>query len=137
MKYKKFNYKFQLAENLEEQLINASILPDEVDAEYFNISDGCIFIKEGYAWDGASGPVFNTRNTLKASLIHDVLCQGMRIGIIEDTYRKSADKELRDQMIKSGVIKIRAWIWYFAVRIFGKKSATKGAYQGRDKVTEI
>ena len=43
--------------------------------------------------------------------------------------RKQADKELRDELIKAGMSKAKAYIIYFAVRVFGnhhfhKKSPT-------------
>jgi len=48
-----------------------------------------------------------------------------------------ADKELRDQLIKAGCCKLRAYTWYIAVRLFGAGSAKKGNLQGKDvKLTD-
>lgn len=130
MKYYKLKYyQFQVAENTELELVN--VLP-EVDFDWFHVKGNKISIREGYTWDGASGPTIDTKGTIKASLIHDCLYQAMRLGLIDGSNRKVADKELRDQMIKAGCWKIRAWTWYLAVRLFAASSAKKGNLQGKD-----
>lgn len=45
--------------------------------------DGLLFIRKGYAWDGASKPAINTKNFVRGSLVHDVLFQCMRLGYID------------------------------------------------------
>ena len=127
--YEMKSYRFQVAEDTELELIND--IPN-IEFDWFSVSNRKIQIKKGYAWDGASGPTINTKDTIKASLIHDCLYQAMRLGIIDESNRKTADKELRDQMIKAGCWKIRAYIWYIMVRLFGINSAKKGNLQGKE-----
>ncbi len=57
---------------------------------------GVLSIKKGYAWDGPSGPTFDTRNFMEASLVHDVLYELMRKGHIPfgAPERIAADMEL-------------------------------------------
>ena len=107
--YEMKSYRFQVAEDTELELIND--IPN-IEFDWFSVSNRKIQIKKGYAWDGASGPTINTKDTIKVSLIHDCLYQAMRLGIIDESNRKTADKELRDQMIKASCWKIRAYIWY-------------------------
>ena len=84
---------------------------------------GILTIKSGYAWDGASGAP-DTKNIMRASLVHDALYQLMRqkdLDHLKD--RKPADELLRDICIEDGMSKRRADLVYRAVRIFGLKSA--------------
>lgn len=122
MKYTKFGYKFITRENLEFKLINS--FPD-VDFDWCSIKDGVLKVKENYAWDGASGPVFNTKNSLVGTMVHDCLCQLMRLNILPVEYREAADKEFHNLLKQYGMSRVRAFIWYLAVRAFGKKSATE------------
>ena len=36
-------------------------------------TEGLLIIRPGYAWDGPSGPTFDTPSFMRGSLIHDVL----------------------------------------------------------------
>jgi hypothetical protein len=56
--------------------------------------DGTLTIRAGYAWDGASGPTYDSKSSMRGSLVHD------------------------------GMLAPRAWLWYHAVRIFAKPAAT-------------
>jgi len=84
---------------------------------------GELRIRAGYCWDGASGPTIDTKNTMLGSLIHDALYQLIREGWLDFSHRKAADVLLRDIMISKGMTKIRARIWYRAVRKAAYKSA--------------
>lgn len=123
------NFKYQVAEDAELDLVYE--FPD-VEFEWFSVKGKKIYIKKGYAWDGASGPTIDTKDTIIASLIHDCLYQAMRLGLLEQDWRKEADKELRDQIIKADGNCLRAVAWYYAVRMFGKNSAKKGNLQGKE-----
>jgi len=90
---------------------------------FYYSADGTLSIRAGYAWDGASGPTIDTKTTYHGSLLHDLLYQLMREGIIPRSYRKAADQELRDVCIEHGMYPIRAKLWYLAVRTFGGKQA--------------
>lgn len=131
MFYSKYNYKFKVEEDVYFKLPVS--MPD-FEHDYCAVKNGTIFVNKGYAWDGASGPVFNTKNTLVASLVHDVLYQAQRLNLIErnSTNRKNADENFYELLKYYGVNPIRCKIWYLAVRFFGKKSTTK--LQNNDKL---
>lgn len=133
MKYSKYKYKFKVEENFSIEL--PFKIPDFVHP-YASLKDGILSVKRGYAWDGASGPIINTRDTLVASLVHDVLYQAMRLNLIKSSKenRMIADKNFFEILKMNGVNSIRRKVWYFAVRFFGKKS-TK-SLQDNDKVKE-
>lgn len=133
MKYSDYKYKFKVEENFSIEL--PFKIPDFVHP-YASLKDGILSVKRGYAWDGASGPIINTRDTLVASLVHDVLYQAMRLNLIKSSKenRMIADKNFFEILKMNGVNSIRRKVWYFAVRLFGKKSTIK--IQDNDKIKE-
>ena len=133
MKYSKYKYKFKVEENFSIEL--PFKIPDFVHP-YASLKDGILSVKRGYAWDGASGPIINTRDTLVASLVHDVLYQAMRLNLIKPSKenRKIADKNFFEILKMNGVNSFRSKVWYLAVKLFGKKS-TK-SLQDNDKIKE-
>lgn len=133
MKYSEYKYKFKVEENFSIEL--PFKIPD-FEHPYASSKDGILSVKKGYAWDGASGPIINTRDTLVASLVHDVLYQAMRLNLIKSSKenRKIADKNFFEILKMNGVNSIRRKVWYFAVRLFGKKSTIK--IQENDKVKD-
>ena len=84
---------------------------------------GCLQIAAGYAWDGASGPTIDTRNSMVASLVHDALYQLIREGQLPAGARRAADRCLRTIAIHKGMRRGRAWAWYYAVRLCGRSAA--------------
>ncbi len=91
--------------------------------------DGYLTLRNGYAWDGPSGPTLDTKNFMRGSLVHDALYQLMRSTIIDQDQRKRADKILKEICIDAGMSKIRAWWVYLGVRWFGSRSARPDTLQ--------
>jgi hypothetical protein len=79
---------------------------------------GNLTIRAGYAWDGPSGPTFDTRNFMRGSLVHDAVYQLMREGHMPASYRQRADQLLRQICRQDGMSAVRAWWVYWAVRAF-------------------
>ena len=133
MKYSEYKYKFKVEENFSIKL--PFKIPD-FEHEYASSKDGILSVKKGYAWDGASGPIINTRDTLVARLVHDVLYQAMRLNLIKSSKenRKIADKNFFEILKMNGVNSIRRKVWSFAVKLFGKKSTIN--IQENDKVKD-
>jgi Protein of unknown function (DUF1353) len=120
--YKK-GYKYQL---VEEYSTDIPIKPDEnIISDYINLSsDGKLVIKKGYAWDGPSGPTWDTLNFMRGSLVHDALYQLMRAEKLDkDKYREPADRLLQKMCKEDGMSSIRAWVVYQGVRLGGELSA--------------
>ncbi|MEJ2545996.1 MAG: DUF1353 domain-containing protein [Calditrichaceae bacterium] len=119
----KEGYKYQLVETYK---ITLDIkLDDDIKTDYIELSkQGKLVIKKGYAWDGPSGPTFDTRNFMRGSLVHDALYQLMREEHLERSkYRKFADKLLQKMCKEDGMSSLRAWWVYQGVHLGGDPSA--------------
>ena len=98
-----------------------------VRLNFIALNDGVLTILSGYAWDGASGPTLDTPSCIRGSLVHDALYQLMQAGMLPNSFRIHADKELRRVMEQDGMFKPRAWAWYHFVRRFGGKYVTESS----------
>jgi len=118
MKYRG-GYKYQLAEDYTiETLINPV---REVENDYLSIDrNGLLTVKKGYAWDGPSGPTFDTKTFMRGSLVHDAIYQLIREGFIGEQYKIYADGFLYNICIEDGMNRIRAWYVYQSVKYFAK-----------------
>ncbi len=118
------DYKYQLAEGYK---ISISIRPkSNIETEFIDLdTDGNLTVKNGYAWDGPSGPVKDTDENMRASLIHDALYQLMRNDKLKSrTHRKAADQKFKDICKADGVSNFWASVYYKALRKFGKPAAS-------------
>ena len=84
---------------------------------------GVLIIKEGYAWDGPSGPALDTPTFMAASLIHDALYQLMRMDLLPQGRRKQADQMMRKIALRDGMGIFRAGYAYSFVRLFSRGAA--------------
>lgn len=81
--------------------------------------DGTLIIREGYSWDGPSGPAIDTENFMRASLVHDAIYQLIGEGQLPSSRRKDADRTMRDLCNEDGMSTIRRFWTYWGVRVFG------------------
>lgn len=82
--------------------------------------DGTMRFRPGYAWDGASGPTFDSKSSMRGSLVHDGGYQLVRLGLLPASFRAALDLIFRRICREDGMWAPRAWAWYHAVRIFAK-----------------
>lgn len=88
---------------------------------YFQLNSyGDLFVNKGYAWDGASGPAIDTKDFMRASLIHDVLCQMISEKLLPEKEQPLVDRIMRDICIADGMPRIRAYWAWAAVRLYFK-----------------
>lgn len=116
-------YRYQLAETYR---VAVFIMPPaEIKTGYLRLAlNGILTIKQGYAWDGPSGPAIDTPNFMRGSLVHDALYQLMREKRLDhDRYRERADRTLQRLCIEDGMSKLRAWWVYQGVRFGGGPAA--------------
>ncbi len=118
------DYKYQLAEGYK---ISISVKPkSNIETDFIDLdTDGNLTVKNSYAWDGPSGPVKDTDENMRASLVHDALYQLMRNDKLKSrTHRKAADLEFKDICKADGVSNFRASVYYKVLRKFGKPAAS-------------
>lgn len=94
--------------------------------------DGTMNFIPGYAWDGASGPTYDSGSSMRSSLIHDGGYQLIRLGLLNAKFRKTLDEIFLQLCKEDGMWNIRAQLWYQAVRIFAA-SAAKPSSEPQDK----
>ena len=117
-------YKYQLATRYS---MTITIKPKKnIETEFIKLDrKGKLTIKKGYAWDGPSGPVVDTKKNMRASLVHDALYQLMRLEqLSSDNYKDKADKIFQNICIKDGVPKKIASAYYYGLKL-GGDPATK------------
>lgn len=119
IKYKA-GYKYQLQEAYVIQLPDAFAGVDS-EAPFYALRDGILVIRKHYAWDGPSGPTIDTKTFMRGSLVHDVLYQMIREGLLSKELKDDADRLLQTICIEDGMSKFRAWYVYQAVKRFGKQ----------------
>jgi hypothetical protein len=117
-------YKYQLAETYEHQLSSAFLpflreLSIPITTEFLRLDcTGKLVILIAYAWDGPSGPTFDTPDSMRGSLAHDALYQLIRLGLLPRECRHLADLEFHHILLEDGMDEARAWIWYEGVKNF-------------------
>ncbi len=112
-------YKYQLKRTLELAIGLVPAAP--VHTEYVRLDlRGVIVVREGYAWDGPSGPAIDSVSFMRGSLVHDALYQLMRDGHLDHLhYRDAADRTLQKLCLEDGMWRIFAWCAYWLVRRWG------------------
>jgi hypothetical protein len=118
-------YKYQLMEPYNLKIGTEGY---SVDSPYVKLdTEGHLEISKGYAWDGPSGPSFDTLNFMRGSLVHDALYQLIRIKKIPYRYKEYADLLLKKICLEDGMSNFRANYVYQAVKFFGGASAKPGS----------
>lgn len=122
----KDGYKYQLAQDY---VVDTGIAPPAPVNEKFYAMDphGRLTIRHGYAWDGPSGPAFDSHNFMRGSLVHDALYQMLREGYLPaGAQREAADRLLQYICKQDGMTALRAWWVYKGVRVGGGNAAMNG-----------
>jgi hypothetical protein len=119
VKYRK-GYKYQV---YEDEVFITGIKGFEIHSDFIDLMpDGHLTCKKGYAWDGASGPTWDTPSSMRGSLIHDAGYQLMREGHLPLDYKVVFDGLFYLTLLHDGMNRFRAWYWYKAVLWFAKGS---------------
>jgi hypothetical protein len=86
------------------------------------LEDGTLIVHDGYAWDGPSGPTFDTADGMRGSLGHDAGYQLIRECHLPKEYKDAFDLLLHKTCVEDGMLKFRADYWFAAVQAFGDPS---------------
>ena len=125
IKYRRIDsYKYQLMERYVHETQWALPKALETSGKWVLLSKtGRLTLKKGYAWDGPSGPMIDTKNFMRGSLVHDALYQLIREKLLRGSKRKPADVLLWLICLEDGMSRVRADYVYHAVRTFGGGAA--------------
>lgn len=84
---------------------------------------GLLTVFEDYPWDGASSLTIDSGSSMRASLVHDVLYEMMRLGLLPESCFHAANQEFYKILLEDGMWGWRAKAWYKAVEDFGHPNA--------------
>ena len=115
-------YKYQLRHTYS---LATGIIPERpIKTAWIELDErGQMTIFAGYAWDGASGPTYDSASSMRPSLVHDAFYQLLRLGLLAQSLRKAVDELFHRMCLEDGMWAPRAWLWLRAVRNFGEPGA--------------
>ena len=116
----KDGYKYQLVESY---AVDIHLIPAaRIETRWVTLDlDGVLTIREGYAWDGPSGPTCDTASSLRPSLVHDAAYQLIGLRLLPEACRAHADRLFLDLCAEDGMGWARRTIWHRMVRWFGPR----------------
>ena len=125
--YRELNrYKYQLCEDF---MYLTDIRGFEVDLDLVKLDkDGVLTILKFYAWDGPNGMGNDGHAYMRASLVHDVLYQLIRLNKLTRDQVIVADKLFIKMLKDDGMSVFRAWYWYAGLRLANGKAARPKPY---------
>ncbi len=113
----KSGYKYQLVKDYS---IETVIVGSLMDLDFLKLTpNGVLTIRDGYAWDGPSGPVIDSPDTMRASLVHDAVYQLLRSGL-DAKWKNAADELLYRLCIEDGMNILTAKLIWQGVQWFGR-----------------
>lgn len=124
MSYQK-GFKYQLTEII---TLDTPIYPptSRVDWRYLDVDDSFrLTLHKGYAWDGCSGPTWDTDNTMIPGAFHDAGYWLGRNGYykgVEEEAKKWWDAQFKNLLLDSDMWGIRAQYYYLGVSYFANKA---------------
>ena len=111
-------FKYQLEED--SSIFIPELAEYNVEIGFVSLSSGLLTVRAGFAWDGPSGPTFDTPSFMRGSLFHDALYYLMKKTPLPWSFRGLVDKLLIRVCKADGMpVWRRAYVWS-AVHIFGK-----------------
>lgn len=102
------------------------------------LATGEYVIKAGFLFS-ANWPAINTLDSRRAAGVHDFFYNLMKDGLLPRSYRYDADYLLYNILLEDGMIPLRAFGWFKAVRLGGDEALdsprAKVQYAPRDPKT--
>jgi len=122
--YYRDGYKYQI---VRDYVGKTRILGYDIEIPLWHLyKDGSYIIRMFYAYDGPSGPTWDRKSNMRASLGHDFKYQLMRLGKIPESCRGIADAELKEECLEDGMNRFSAWYYYEGVDHFAAYAAKYG-----------
>lgn len=119
--YKRIKYKRGMKYQLEQDyMLRVPILEYSIETKYFELTpEGILLVRDGYAWDGPSGPTVDIKSFMRGSMVHDVIYQMLRMEVIDKSNKEVGDQLLYDICVEDGMWNWVAWAVQKAVTRFG------------------
>lgn len=124
--YFRRGYKYVVKRDYHIKLDIVPYAPIDVDHMQMDMQGNTV-IRAGYPWNGASGPTWDTLTSMAGSLVHDLIYELIRLGLIDAAYKGYADHLLHDICVEDGMWGFRADYWRWAVLKFGAGSCRPSA----------
>jgi hypothetical protein len=120
LKYRS-GYKYQTLERIRFNLPE-EFLTHYADTPFIALWDCTMTLEAGYAFDGASGPTFDPKCSMRAAALHDACYQLMREGSLPRTLKPLVDDLFHELLIADGMNRFRAWLWHRGVKKCGESA---------------
>jgi len=103
--------------------LDTGILGYDVKTKFIRLfPNGFMRLKDGYAWDGASGPTIDTKPSMRSSAGHDALYKLCRLGLLPADLHKVFDSLLERWSLEDGMWTLRAKLWERVLNRFGRNN---------------
>jgi hypothetical protein len=112
--YKK-GFKYQICE---EYRANVGIVGYDVKSKdgWVRLKpDGELILKNGFGWDGSSGPTWDNNHDKQSSAEHDALCKLVRWGLLPSFLLHQINERYRDRCIEDGMWKAKARLRFWVL----------------------
>ncbi len=99
-------------------------LPPEFDgvdiaADFITLKNRELVIYVGYAYNGASGPTIDTKNSMRATAFHDAMYQLFCLELLIREFRALVDELFYELLRQDGMAAPRAFVWRRGVQKMG------------------
>lgn len=99
----------------------------DIEADLVKLAaNGMLTVRTGFAWDGVTGLAFDTRNFMRASLVHDALYHLMRQTGTNPKLHEKADELFLNIAKLDGVNPLRARAHYTSLYLARKTGLMPG-----------
>ena len=117
-------YKYELSNDL---MIQTNLVGYKVSHAFFSLdTNGLLTVKKRYKWDGVSGPMYDSDNSMIGGCVHDAFYQMLRLELLPVSVKDEIDLEMRRLFKKCKMWGFRAGYAYHAVDSFGANSCIPG-----------
>lgn len=121
MQYRK-GYKYQLA--ADEHFMTRIKPGKDIVTQFIELyRNGHLIVKDGYAWDGPSGPTVDRPTNMRGSVGHDALCQLMRQRKLDICWLELANEYMGIWCKEDGMWKLWADLYVRELNNFGSFAA--------------
>jgi len=101
--------------------LDTGILGYDVKTKFIRLfPNGFMLLRDGYAWDGASGPTIDTKSSMRGSAGHDALFKLCRLELLPVELQPEFDALLERWSLEDGMWPIRASLWEKMLNWFGR-----------------